>query len=170
MKRKSVIVAAIAVLLIAVLAFSGCKAKTKTVTIIDNGKSQTVTISAKATVQEAIAEAGLKLNTGDQVSVDVHAVPVDGAEIKIERIVKVKIIKDKNEYEVELVGATVEDALKEAGVKVADDEAVNYPLDTKLSDVNGDIVISKGIKVKLTVDGKTKTVDTKVLTAGDIPA
>ena len=152
--RKTVII--ILTLLVVLLAFSGCAGGKKAVTLDVQNAKIAIEAPAKATVEKILAEAQITLGEKDTVDPALTAVPEDGAVIRISRYAKATIVTaDGEKKSVELTGATVKDALREAGITLADNEEVNADQNAFLSDLTGDIVISRFYIVTVTADGKT---------------
>ena len=166
MKKLIPLIFALAMLLLA----AGCGG-TKTVTVSDDGVENTaVEVKSGASVQEILQEAQITIGEKDEVTPALTDKPQDGEIVEIKRYAQVNIVTDTATKTVELVGGTVEDALKEAGITVAEDESLNVEKDAKLSTLDGDIVIAKMLTVKLTADGKTEEFSTPVVTVKEFLA
>ena len=166
--RRSI--ALILVVLTVLLGFAGCGG-TKKVTVEVQKEKIALEVSAKATVEKILEEAKVSLGEKDTVAPELSAVPEDGAVIRVARWASVKIVAaDGKEKTVELVGATVADAIKEAGITLADGESLNVAGDAYLSDLKEDIVILSSFGVKVTVDGKTTEYTSKQQTVKELLA
>ena len=162
MKKFAVI--ALILLLTALLA-AGCGPKEKKIVVADQGTEITVIVKQKATVADALAAAGIKVNEKDVVTPGLNETPADGARVEISRWASVSVIMpDGEEKTVELIGATVADALREVGITLAEGQSLNMPEDAMLSDVKKPIEIITGLTVTFTADGKTETVPTSAAT------
>lgn len=170
MKRNKLMKIASVVLAMLMLcaAFSGCAGKKITVTVNDTGAITEVEIETGKTVKDALDEA--KITLGDKDECDPAAdekITEDLKEITVKRYAKVTIVRDGQETAVEVIGGTVEDALKKAGITLAENESLDTDLKTAVKD--GLVVtVGKEVKVSLTVDGKTDEVATKAATVQEL--
>lgn len=153
MKGKLILAAAA---LCALLFAAGCGGPKKTVYIQDARCRTEVTVPAKATVREILAAAELTVGEKDELSLAEDAVPEAEAEIGIARFAEVTVKTEDGSKTVALCGGTVADALKESGVTPGENDAVNYDGAVYLSDVTGDIVVTKMFVISLTADGETE--------------
>lgn len=153
MKIKLILAAAV---LFTLLFAAGCGGEKKTVYIQDARCRTEVTVPVKATVREILAAAELSLGEKDELSMDAAAVPEADAEIGISRFAEVTVKTEDGSKTVALCGGTVADALKESGVTLGENDAVNYDKAVYLSDVTGDIVVTKMFLISLTADGETE--------------
>jgi uncharacterized protein YabE (DUF348 family) len=158
------IAAIVLAMLMLCAAFSGCAGKKVTVTVNDMGSTTEVETETGKTVSDALAEA--KITLGEKDECDPAAdekITEDLKEITVKRYAKVTIIKDGQETAVEVVGGTVEDALKKAGITLAEGESADVDLKTAVKD-GMTVTVGKEVKVSLTVDGKTNEITTKAAT------
>ena len=126
------------------------------VTIYD-GNSVIEVLTSKNNADEILADAGIEIDEAkcDTVSL-ANFDGKDGSAIIIRRGVEVTIKSfDGTQNTVYALG-TVKDAIKKAGVSIKKGTALNYSADTLLED-GMTIEIYDIFKIKLTVDGKTKT-------------
>ena len=139
--------------------FSAC-AKDITVTINDSGTKTDVEVKTGITVSEAIEKAGIELGEKDETEPPKdETIKDDTTEITIKRYAKVTVVKGKDKKEVELVGGTVEEAVKKAGFTLGETDKLSADKNAYLKD-GMTITITEAIKVTLTVDGKTNTIST----------
>ena len=139
--------------------FSAC-AKDITVTINDSGTKTDVEVKTGITVSEAIEKAGIELGEKDETEPPKdETIKDDTTEITIKRYAKVTVVKGKDKKEVELVGGTVEEAVKKAGFTLGETDKLSADKNAYLKD-GMTITITEAIKVTITVDGKTNTVST----------
>ncbi len=139
--------------------FSAC-AKDITVTINDSGTKTDVEVKTGITVSEAIEKAGIELGEKDETEPPKdETINEDTTEITIKRYAKVTVVKGKDKKEVELVGGTVEEAVKKAGFTLGETDKLSADKNAYLKD-GMTITITEAIKVTLTVDGKTNTIST----------
>ena len=140
--------------------FSACAGKDITVTINDSGTKTDVEVKTGITVSEAIEKAGIELGEKDETEPPKdETINEDTTEITIKRYAKVTVVKGKDKKEVELVGGTVEEAVKKAGFTLAETDKLSADKNAYLKD-GMTITITEAIKVTITVDGKTSTVST----------
>lgn len=138
------------------LALAGCAGGEKQFTVSVQGTESQIAVSGSPTVETVLQAAGIALGEKDTVTPALTEKPKSGDTIEVLRWAKVNVVANGNKKEVELVGGTVADALKEAGVTLGADEEVNAAQDAWLSDLETDIIVSKLITVSLTADGETK--------------
>ena len=158
------------ILVVCMLLLAAACGGEKQVTVADGLTSTPVTVKANATVQAVLDAAGITLGEKDKVTPALTEKPNDGDTVTIDRLTEVKIVTDDGEKTVSLVGGTVADALKEAGVTLKADESLNVAEDLHLYELTGDIVVAKQITVSLTADGKTEEIQTAVMTVADFLA
>lgn len=140
--------------------FSACAGKDISVTINDSGTKTDVEVKTGITVSEAIEKAGIELGEKDETEPPKdETIKEDTTEITIKRYAKVTVVKGKDKKEVELVGGTVEEAVKKAGFTLGETDKLSADKNAYLKD-GMTITITEAIKVTITVDGKTNTVST----------
>lgn len=143
-----------------VLSFAACSGKAVTVTVNDSGTKTEVEASTGMKVSEVIEKGGLELGEKDEtVPEKDEKITEDTTEITIKRYAKVTVVKGSEKKEVELVGGTVEEAIKNAGFTLGANDAVDADKSAYLKD-GMTINITAALKVSLTVDGKTTEVST----------
>ena len=110
------------VLLMVAFCLTAC-GKTVTITVNDMGTKTEIEAKTDATIADILKEAGITLGEKDETEPAADAVlGEETTEIKVKRYAKVTVVKDGEEKTVEVVGATVEEAIKAAGVTLADNE------------------------------------------------
>ncbi len=132
---KGKFLAAVVLCIALVAACTGC-GKSWTVTVQDGNSSTGITVSgSKTTVEDALTEAQITLNDGDEVSPAADTVLTeDDTLITIARHVTVHVSDGEVDADVELTGATVQDAIDEAGITLEENDEVNYDLTVYLTD------------------------------------
>lgn len=124
------------------------------VKINDNGVITEADANTGMTIKEILDDAGIKLGEKDETEPKADAKLEDATEITVKRYAKVTVKNGKDEKTVELVGATVEDAVNKAGFTL--DDGVLLDVDKKSYLKDGMVItLNSGIGVSLTVDGKT---------------
>lgn len=165
MKTKKIMKAVLAVMLLCLIAvtMTAC-AKDVNITVNDSGTTTEVETKTGLKISEVLSEAKISVGEKDETepSLDTELTE-DVTEITIKRYAKVTVVKGDEKKVVELVGAKVEDAVKEAGFTLSDNEETDVELSSYLED-GMTITVTKEIKVTLTVDGKTKEISTKAAT------
>lgn len=165
MKTKKIMKAVLAVMLLCLIAvtMTAC-AKDVNITVNDSGTTTEVETKTGLKISEVLSEAKISVGEKDETepSLDTELTE-DVTEITIKRYAKVTVVKGDEKKVVELVGAKVEDAVKEAGFTLSDNEETDVELSSYLED-GMTINVTKEIKVTLTVDGKTKEISTKAAT------
>lgn len=142
-----------------------CGGKEVTLSIIDYGNPTEVKAAAGDTVSKILEANNIKLGDKDETVPAVsEAITAETTEILIKRYAKVTVVYGNDKKEVEIIGGTVEAAIKSAGFKVED--GVTPDADPKAYLKDGMVImLSKTAKVKLTTaDGKTTEVTTKAAT------
>ena len=164
-KIFSRVTAAVIALCMLACFLTACGSQEFTLNIKDGEKNT----EAKAKVGQTVAEIleANSVNIGDKdetVPAISETVTADTAEITVKRYAKVTVVYGKEKKEVEIVGGTVEDAIKSAGFKL--ENGVEPDVDPKTYLKNGmTITLKKGVTVKLTTsDGKTAEVATSAAT------
>ena len=162
MKIKSVAKIIISLLLVALMstALSACGTAVS-ITVRDGSQKTAIETKTGKTVAAVLAEAEIALGEKDETepALDVK-LKKDVTEIVIKRYAKVTVIKGDEKKEVELVGATVEQAVIKAGFTLAENESPDAEPSSYLKD-GMTITIAKAISVTLVHDGKTEAVTTK---------
>lgn len=144
-------------------AFYGCSAKSVKVVINDMQTETKVSVLSGKTVSDALSEAEIKLNKKDTVEPDEDTKIEKDTKIVIKRYADAVVECDGKIKNVALTGATVEDAVKKAGVKVFENDEINYKKTAFVT--NGmKIKVTRRLNVNLFVDGKKKTFLTKAKT------
>ncbi len=149
------------------VSLTACGPSEQQVTIVDQGEQKQVTVEAGDTVSEALDEAGVTLGEKDEVSPAKESEITEDLTVTVNRYAKVTVLDGDKKTTVELVGGTVEDALKEAKVTLADDDGLDCELTDPLED-GMKITVTHTITVKITADGDTKKVKTKAATVADV--
>lgn len=160
MKKIAKITTCLVLLCCFMLSFAACAGKAVTVTLNDSGTKTEVEATTGMTVSEAVEKGGLTLGEKDEtVPEKDEKITEDTTEITIKRYAKVTVVKGSEKKEVELVGGTVEEAIKKAGFTLGANDAVDADKSAYLKD-GMTINITAALKVTLTVDGKTTEVST----------
>lgn len=109
-----------------------------------DGKTITIENPSNKTLKELLKKSNIKLNDGDIVSVDTDSVISEGIEVTILRKCTVTIKNELTNTENTLivVGATVKDAIADAGIELPKSYSMNYKFsDPLLNDM--EIIISE---------------------------
>jgi len=147
---------------------TACGAKAVTITVKDMGTETSIEATTGMTVAQALEAASIALATKDETVPEKDSKITDKVtEITVNRYAKVTVIYGDQKKELELFGATVDDAVKEAGFAVEADVKPDVPLTDYLKD-GMTINLVKGVKLSLTVDGKTTEVTTYMSTIEDM--
>ena len=146
---------------------TACSGKAITLTVKDMGESSSIEATVGSTVAKALEGAKITLGEKDETEPAKDSkITEDLKEITIKRYAKVTIVYGDEKKEVELTGGTVADAVKAAAFKTDDSVTPDVPATDYLKD-GMTINLVKGMKVELTVDGKTTEVATKAATVKD---
>ena len=145
-----------------------CGGKEVTLNIVDYGNPTEVKAAAGDTVAKVLEANNVKLGDKDEaVPAVTEKITAETKEILIKRYAKVTVVYGNDKKEVEIIGGTVEAAIKSAGFKLEDGVAPDADPKSYLKD-GMVIMLSKSAKVKLTTaDGQTSEVTTKAATVTD---
>ncbi len=166
MKKKLLSVVAFVLAICGVMfCMTACGQNVK-VKINDAGVITEADANTDMTVKEILDKAGISLGEKDETEPKAEAKLDSAEEITVKRYAKVTVKMGKDEKTVELVGATVEDAVKKAGFKLDDSTALDVDKDAYLKD-GMVITISESVEVSLTADGKTNKCKTHAATVKD---
>ncbi len=135
-------------------------------TVTEAGRETQLTAYKGDTVGQALLDNSIVLKEDDQVIPSQDTVLEEDMDVEIRRSCQVVVIADGKRMNVTLQGGTVEDALKEAGVTVGEEDSLNYELDKPLFD-KMHIRVTREMKVKITADGETKEYETSAQTVED---
>lgn len=157
MKRKPISVISFIALVLAICStmfcMTGCGTDVK-VKINDSGVTTKADANTDMTVKEILEKAGISLGDKDETEPKVDEKLGEATEITVKRYAKVTVKNGKDEKTVELVGGTVEDAVKKAGFKLDGSVACDVDKSSYLKDKMV-INLTNSIEVSLTADGKT---------------
>lgn len=157
MKRKTAYILRFSMLLLvlcSIMCLASC-GKNVTVKIIDSNVTTEFDAKTNMTVKEILDEAGISLGEKDKTEPESDAKLKDATEITVKRYAKVTVKNEESTKTVELVGATVSEAVKEAGFTLDENMKLDVEEDAYLED-GMVITIKKGIEVSLKADGSTK--------------
>ena len=144
------VIAIVLIIMCAMTVVAAASGATYDVTIIDTGRS--VTISTRAeTLSHVLREAGIETDDNDIVITD-EFVPGEPSTIKINRGYNVTVSYHGETFKT--VGyKNVANVIDQEKLEVSDKDTINYSQDSKLSD-GMKIIIENPIKVKIKVDGE----------------
>lgn len=157
MKRKSLSVIGVLALVLAIcgtmFCVTGCGTDVK-IKINDTGVTTEADANTDMTVKEILENAGISLGKKDETEPKADEKLGEATKITVNRYAKVTVKNGKDEKTVELVGKTVEDAIKKAGFKL--DDSVSCDADTSAYLKDGMVItLTNSMQVSLTADGKT---------------
>lgn len=166
MKKTTRIILIVSVLVLT-LCLAACSSTPVKLTINDMGVKTEFEADTSMTVADALENASIALSDKDEtVPAKDEKITEDLKEIVIKRYAKVTVVHNGEKKTVELVGGTVEEAVKKSGFKLDKNEGPDA--DAKSFVKNGmTINIIKALNISLTADGKTQTVSTTVTTVKD---
>lgn len=166
--KKTIKIALVLALCVLTLCMTACSATEVKLSINDMGVKTEFTANTSMTVEEALKEAAVTLSAKDEtVPAKDESITEDLKEIVVKRYAKVTIVHNTDKKVVELVGGTVEDAIKKSGIKLYDNEASDTDVKSYVKD-GMTINIVKKFNVSLTADGKTENVTTTAQTVKDL--
>ncbi len=146
------------------LACTGCGTEADlSVWIVDGQYETNVMVSSGMTVAQTLEAAEITLGDDDCITPSLESV-VDGEEtIVIERSVTVTLWEDEASVELNLVGATVADALDAANIVLGGNDVLNHSTEAYLTD-GMEIVVEHYYEVELIVNGEAASVLTNTKT------
>lgn len=165
MKAQKILKASFCIVLVCLMAavFSACGAKQVSVTVNDAGTKTVVTADVGTVIGALLESAGITLGEKDVTEPNAdEKIEETTTEITVKRYAKVTVVKGDEKKEVELVGGTVEEAIKQAGFTLAEGDAADAELTAYLKD-GMTINITSALKVTLTIDGSTKEYTTSAV-------
>ena len=115
------------------------------------------------TVEQALLDNSIVLKEEDEVTPSRDTVIDSDTQVEISRSCQVVVMADGKSKTVTCVGGTVEDALKQAGVTVGEEDSLNYDKDKPLFD-KMHIRVTRVMKIQVTADGETKEYETSAQT------
>ena len=161
------VIALVMALCMVVACLAACGSKEVTLQVNDMGTKTEIKAATDKTVAEALEAAGIKLGEKDETEPAKDTKITESlTDILVKRYAKVTVVFGDEKKEVELVGGTVDDAVKASGIKLEDGVAPDAPVTDYLKD-GMTITLVKGVKVELTADGKTSEVATKAATVDE---
>ncbi len=144
-----------------------CACGKVTVKINDGGVMTEMEVSSSKTVEQALEEAEITLNEGDEVSPKSDTKVSDAQEIVVSRKNTVSLSMDGTAREVVMVGGTVGDLLEQEEITLGEKQHVNYDLDEYLKD-GMEVKISYSFSLEVQCDGKTYSQEMEAETVGDV--
>ncbi len=122
-----------------------------------DGKVITVENPGNKTLKELLKKSNIKLNDGDFISVDTDSIISEGITVSILRKCTVTIKNELADTEDTLIvlGATVKDAITDAGIELPDSYSMNYKLSDPLEN-DMEIIISEKIEEETTTEATTE--------------
>lgn len=126
------------------------------VTVIEAGKQTNLLAYRGDTVEKTLADNNIIIKDEDHVIPSRETTVSAGMSIEIQRSCKVTVTADGKSTTLKLSGATVEDAVKAAGVTLSEKDSVNFEMDEPLFD-KMHIRISRMVHITVTADGVTET-------------
>ena len=157
----------ICAMFIVAMSLGGC-GKKMTVSIVDGNVTIQAEVTVGKSVQSVLDENNIVLGEKDKVYPDaISDIPEDMTEIVIARYAKATINYEGQDYEVEVVGGTVADALKEAKIELGE----NAFLDCEETDIVTDgmsIQVKSKKNVEVVAGDKKQSVETDADTVKEL--
>ncbi len=155
------------VMIIVLLSLTGCS-KEINVVIKDMGQAQVIIARTNMDVLHVLKNANINIDDKDKTEPPLDSlITEDSIEIIIKRYAKVTVIKGEKRKELELVGATVKEAIEKSGFTLEDNEEPNYQINEYL--IDGMVIkIMREISISLQVDNQGKFIKTKATTVGEL--
>ena len=124
-------------------------------TVEEAGQEQTLVGYVGDTVERALEANNILLKEQDQVTPDRDTKLEGETQIQIRRACQVTVTADGKRQQLYLLGGTVEDAIRQAGVTLDDRDSANYDLDRPVFD-KMNIRVARLTAFTVTADGETK--------------
>ena len=124
-------------------------------TVEEAGQEQTLVGYVGDTVERALEANNILLKEQDQVTPDRDTKLEGETQIQIRRACQVAVTADGKRQQLYLLGGTVEDAIRQAGVTLDDRDSANYDLDRPVFD-KMNIRVARLTAFTVTADGETK--------------
>lgn len=129
---------------------------------------ETVTVSSFSADPYAIVEkAGIELGSSDTIELDNFDPNSENNTISVKKAYEVLIATEDGDPVIYKMGGTVSDVLDAAGIELEESDALNYSKDAEINSEMA-ILVSKAVKVTVTVDGKKHTYKVVDSTVGDL--
>ena len=122
-------------------------------TVREAGKENLLVAYRGDTVEQVLLENSIVLKDADEITPARETVVEGDTQVEIRRACQVVVLADGKQTTVTRTGGTVEDALKEAGVTVGEEDSLNYDKDEPLFD-KMHIRVTRVMKVRITAGGK----------------
>lgn len=170
LQKKSIFKAASLLMAVCLLAglLVACGGQEVTLEIDDMGTKTEVTSSTDKTVKQTLESAEIELGEKDETDPALDTkITADTKTILVKRYAKVTVVYGDEKKEVELVGATVADAVEKAAFKTEENVTPDVPATDYLKD-GMTITLVKSMSIELTVDGETKKISTTAATVKDL--
>lgn len=136
-------------------------------TVREAGKENLLVAYQGDTVEQVLLENSIVLKDADEITPARETVVEGDTQVEIRRACQVVVLADGKQTTVTQTGGTVEDALKEAGVTVGEEDSLNYDKDEPLFD-KMHIRVTRVMKVRITAGGETREVETSAQTVEDV--
>lgn len=136
-------------------------------TVREAGKENLLVAYRGDTVEQVLLENSIVLKDADEITPARETVVEGDTQVEIRRACQVVVLADGKQTTVTQTGGTVEDALKEAGVTVGEEDSLNYDKDEPLFD-KMHIRVTRVMKVRITAGGETREVETFAQTVEDV--
>lgn len=130
------------------------------------GETTQLTAYKGDTVGEALAANGVSVEAGDRISPSPETVIGAALTVEVSRLCTVRVTANGKTQTLEMLGGSVADALKEAGVKLAKDECCNYSLDQPLTD-GMELEVLRAVRIRVTTKSGTKEYAVSAATVED---
>lgn len=160
-------VAALIAAFLGLSSITGFAWASKNITLVVDGSSTSVSTEC-VDVASLLAEAGVRIATGDLVSPAVDATVEDGAVVVVRHVVPVTLVHNGESFGLEVLGRTVADALVMAGLDptggISADPSVDSPL------VAGMTITATDVFIRVSEEEVTLPYDTIVQGDPTLPA
>ena len=131
---------------------------------VNEGSKKTNLIAYQGdTVEKTLADNNILIKDTDEVTPSRETIVTAGLSVEIRRLCQVTVIADGESKTYSLLGGTVADALKKAGVTLKNKDSANYELTDPLFD-KMNLRVSRTVKIKISADGRTSEYEVSAAT------
>ncbi len=123
-------------------------------TVTEGNRKKNLIAYQGDTVEKTLEDNNILIKDTDEVTPSRDTTVSAGLSVEIRRLCQVTVIADGESKTYSLLGGTVADALKKAGVTLQNKDSANYELTDPLFD-KMNLRVSRTVKIKVTVDGRT---------------
>lgn len=158
----------IAACLLVIFILAGCGRQEISLTIKDGSSETSITAYTREKVSAVLEEAEITVGENDVVTPELdYRLTEEDTEILIERYAAVTVMDGDDSYALEPTGATVSDAIAEAGITLGENDVTDQDPDAYLTD-GMTINVDRFYEVTVILDGETSEYLSDSTTVSDL--